>query len=115
MTPGLVNFICPQGATFKRTMLYTADDMPFDLSGYSAKLQVRENYYSVDPLITLATSGSGIELTGTSGSINLYIAHEDTQNLPVGTHVYDLKLTNPSSEDDRLIEGDWIVTPGVTR
>lgn len=115
MTPGLVNFVCPQGATFKRTMLYTVDDTPFDLSGYSAKLQVREAYYSQDPLITLDTDNDGITLTGVSGSINLYISHEDTQLLPVGTHVYDLKLTNPSSEDDRLIEGSWTVTPGVTR
>lgn len=115
MTPGLVNFVCPQGSTFKRTLLYTIDDVPVDLSGYTARLQVREAYYSTDPLLTLATSGSGITISGSSGSIALYVSNTTTAALPAGTHVYDLELINTSLEVDRLIEGNWTVTPEVTR
>ena len=115
MTPGLVNFVCPQGSTFKRTLLYTIDNVPVDLSGYSARLQVREAYYSADPLLSLATSGSGITISGSSGSISLYVSSTATDSLPAGTHVYDLELINPSAEVDRLIQGEWTVTPGVTR
>jgi hypothetical protein len=114
MTPGLVNFVCPQGSTFRRTLTYTLDESPIDLSGYSANLQVRENYYSPDPLVSLS-SGSGLFVGGSAGTINIYISDSDTSNLPAGTHVYDLEITSPSNDIDRLIEGTFIVTPEVTR
>lgn len=114
MTPGLVNFVCPQGSTFKRTLTYTLDNTPIDLSGYTARLQVREAYYSTEPLLSLA-SGSGITIGGSAGTIDILVSSSDTADLPSGTHVYDLELINLSSEVDRLIEGSFIVTPEVTR
>ena len=114
MTPGLVNFVCPQGSTFRRTLEYTIDDTPIDLTGYSARLQVRQEYYSENPLLDLA-SGSGIYISGSAGVIEIYVDNNTTSNLPPGSHVYDLELINPSNEEDRLIEGSWIVTPEVTR
>jgi hypothetical protein len=114
MTPGLVNFVCPQGSTFKRTLTYTLDETPIDLSGYSARLQVREAHYSLESLISLV-SGSGITVGGSSGVIDILISDEVTSEIPAGTHVYDLEIESSSGIVDRLIEGSFTVTPEVTR
>jgi hypothetical protein len=114
MTPGLVHFVCPQGTTFQRTLTYTLDNSPIDLSGYSARLQVREAHYSEDPLINIF-SGDGITISGSAGTIDILISSTDTSAFPAGTHVYDLEIISPSNIVDRLIEGNFTVTPEVTR
>jgi Na+/serine symporter len=114
MTPGLVNFVCPQGSTFRRTLTYTLDEVPVNLSGYSSRLQVREAYYSTDPLVSLV-SGSGITMGGSAGTIDILISSSVTSQFPTGTHVYDLEIISPSNIVDRLIEGTFNVTPEVTR
>jgi hypothetical protein len=114
MTPGLVNFVCPQGSTFRRTLTYTLDEVPVDLTGYSSRLQVREAYYSEDPVVSLV-SGSGITISGSAGTIDIFISASVTSELPTGTHVYDLEIVSPSDIVDRLIEGTFNVTPEVTR
>jgi hypothetical protein len=114
MTPGLVNFVCPQGSTFRKTLTYTLDQTPIDLSGYSSRLQVRTAHYSTDPLISLV-SGSGLTIGGSAGTIDIYISDSDTSEIPAGNHVYDLEIISPSSDVDRLIEGRFSVTPEVTR
>jgi len=114
MTPGLVNFVCPQGSTFRRTLTYTLDDLPIDLSGYSSRLQVRQAYYSEDPVVSLV-SGSGITIGGSAGTIDIFIPASSTSNFPTGVHVYDLEIVSPSNIVDRLIEGTFNVTPEVTR
>ena len=114
MTPGLVNFVCPQGSTFRRTLTYTLDNVPIDLSGYSSRLQVRQAYYSEDPIVSLV-SGSGITIGGSAGTIDLFISATDTSSFPTGVHVYDLETVSPSNIVDRLIEGTFNVTPEVTR
>jgi len=114
MTPGLVNFVCPQGSTFRRTLTYTLDEVPVNLTGYSSRLQVREAYYSTDPVVSLV-SGSGITMGGSAGTINILISASVTSQFPTGTHVYDLEIVSPSNIVDRLIEGTFNVTPEVTR
>lgn len=114
MTPGLVHFVCPQGSTFRRTLTYTLDNAPIDLSGYSARLQVREAHYSTESLIALV-SGDGLTIGGSAGTIDILINDSDTSDLPAGTHVYDLEIISSGNIVDRLIEGNFTVTPEVTR
>jgi hypothetical protein len=114
MTPGLVHFVCPQGTTFQRTLTYTLDEAPINLSGYSARLQVRQAHYSTDPLVSLV-SGSGISISGSAGIIDIEISSSDTSDMVAGTHVYDLEIESPSGVINRLIEGNFTVTPEVTR
>ena len=115
MTPGLVNFVCPQGSTFRRTLTYTLDNVPINLSGYSSRLQVRQAYYSDDPIISLVSGSGGITMGGSAGTIDILIAASATSTFPAGNHVYDLEIVSPSNIVDRLIEGTFNVTPEVTR
>mgnify|MGYP000066981416 CR=1 FL=1 len=113
MTPGKANLLCPQGSTFTRTLTYKIDDSPVDLTGYEARLQVREYHYSDDFVVNL-TDTSGITLGGSAGTITTTIAASATQELVPGDYVYDLELVVGGTVT-RLIEGKFVVTPEVTR
>ncbi len=115
VTPGQVNFLCPQGSTFSKQITYTIDNIPVDLGGYSARMQVRQNYYSEDALLDLSSPNSGITIEGSNGIINIYISDGDTSSLPAGNFLYDLELDSNGGTVSRLIEGSFIVTPEVTR
>lgn len=114
LTPGQVNFLCPQGSTFRKTVTYKIDDVPVNLTGYSARLQVRETHYSTSTVASLV-SGSGITLGGSAGTVDILIDDEVTKDFPAGTWVYDLEVESSGGITDRLIEGSFIVTPEVTR
>lgn len=113
MVPGRLNLICPQGSTFSRTLTYKINDVPVNLTGYSAKMQVRPFHYSYDTIVALS-SGSGITLGGSAGTIDILIQPGTTVEFPSGDYVYDLELFT-SSNVYRLVEGKFSVTPEVTK
>jgi len=113
MTPGKLNFNCPQGATFSRTLTYKINNSPVNITGYSARMQVRPFHYSDDIIINL-TNGSGITLGGSAGTIAILVDATSTTNIPAGDYVYDLELVSGSNVY-RLVEGKFVVTPEVTR
>jgi hypothetical protein len=114
MTPGQVNFLCPQGSTFRKNITYKIQDVPVNLTGYSSRLQVRQTHYAANPIVSL-TSASGITLGGSAGTIDILISDEVTKDFPIGTWVYDLEVESSGGITDRLIEGSFLVTPEVTR
>jgi hypothetical protein len=115
MTPGRVNFLCPQGTTFKRTLTYKINNVPVNLSGYSAAMQIRERPYSKGYIDYLNTNNGKIVITASAGMINLNISASTTANFLGGDYVYDLEIISPNQTVDRLIEGKFKVTPEVTR
>jgi len=116
MTPGKLNFTCPQGSTFDRELTWKIDNDPVDLDGYNGRLQVREYHYSDDFILDLTSvsASPNIYLGGSAGTINIYIDPETTASLIPGSYVYDLEMYT-STNVYRLIEGKFIVTPEVTR
>jgi hypothetical protein len=115
MTPGRVNFICPQGSTFNRRVTYKIDETPVNLTGYSSRLQVREAHYSTSTITDLTSSNGGITLGGSAGTIDILIGASATALFDAGTFVYDLEIESVGGIIDRLIEGNFVVTPEVTR
>jgi hypothetical protein len=115
VTPGQVNFLCPQGSTFSKQITYKIEDEPVNLTGYSARMQVRENYYSPDALLDLSSPSNGLTIEELDGIINILVSSVDTSALPPGNFLYDLELESEGGEVSRIIEGSFIVTPEVTR
>ena len=114
MLPGKYNMICPQGATFSKQLVYAIDGDPVDLTTYTARMQVREKHTSKTAVVSLTTENGGIALGDDEGTIDLYIADENTAAISPKNYVYDLELVS-SGEVYRLLEGKFIVTPEVTR
>ena len=113
INPGFSDLDCPQGATFTKRFTLLLENVPVNLSGYSARLQVRESYDSLTPVVSL-TSGSGITLGGTAGTIDVSVSATVTAGIPAAQYVYDLELQTGASVD-RWLQGSWVVSPEVSR
>lgn len=114
MTPGKYNFICPQGATFSKQLTWKIEDDPVDLTTYTARMQVREKHNSPGKILDLTTENGGISLGGDEGTIQLEVPATTTAGIVPKCYVYDLELVS-SSNVTRLLEGQFMVTPEVTR
>ena len=107
MQVGTCNLTVPLGADFSQPFTIAG----YDLTSYTAKMQIRVSYGATDALLTL-TNGAGITLG--NGTFSIAITHTQTNTLPVGLWVYDLKITSPSGTVTRLIQGTVKVTDEVT-
>jgi hypothetical protein len=103
----------PQGTTWSLDLVYKRGSAPVNLTGASARMQLRTSYDAPTAAISL-THTSGITLGGTAGTIKVSLTEAQTQALPAGRYVYDLELVL-NSEVTRLIEGVAVCTPEVTR
>lgn len=112
--PATLNLNCWQGANFDYSLTWKTNGTAVNLTGYSARMQVRETYDSTTPVLSL-TSGSGITLGGTAGSIILEATATTTAGVPSGQYVYDLELVTGGGYVTRLLEGNFTVDPEVTR
>jgi len=102
------NIVIDQGTDFN-TSIDLSDDAgnPLDLSGYTAKSQIRRWYTS-----TTATDFS-VQITG--GTVMLSMNAATSANLTAQRYVYDLILvSNASNNVTRVVEGYVTVNPRVT-
>jgi hypothetical protein len=89
--------------------------VPWNLTGYTAKLQVRENAYATSALVTL-THTDGIVLGGSAGTIVITFSPTITVELTPKIYKYDLKVTSgDGSEANYLLQGDFIVVEGISQ
>ena len=136
MVAGKYNITCQQGSTFdlQLTLQYTNPDYPgtcedpevcpefliWDLTGYTARMQVRKYIDSATPIATLTTENISTfriilgNADPVDGTINLFIRAEDTRAIST-SGVYDIEIISPSNEVDRILEGDFILSKEVTR
>ena len=121
MPAGKYNFTIEQGTTTSFNIIYKdPSGNPFDLTGYSAQLQVRPNYADLTETkyLTLSSSldvdGSGLIITPQSGSIGIFISAEKTDDFTFDEAIYDLEIYS-GSYVSRLIEGKFKIKKSVTR
>lgn len=106
--------ICPQGATFTKRLTWTIDDIPVDLTGYTARMQAKISHSSkCQPIFNITTENGGISVDD-EGNIDLLIDADDTSDFIAKEYLYDLELIN-ASQVYRIVEGKFIVTPEVTK
>lgn len=113
--PGVLNLLCPQGATFTTQLTWKTDTTPVDLTNYTARMQVRSSWSSDTKIADLTTANGGITLGGTAGTILITITATATAAMPAGVAVYDLELVAGSGTVTRLVQGNFTITPEVTR
>jgi hypothetical protein len=117
MVAAVRDIIVEQGATFSLQITSWKDEngTVIDLTGYTARLQMRTAYSSVDAFLTLTTENGGIVLGGGSGSISISASAAATAAIKQSKGVYDLEMIAPSGFITRLIQGDVTISKEVTR
>lgn len=114
MLAGQYDLTVEQGSTFNLTLVYKDQrGYVIDLSGYSARMQLRTTVGASTTALDLTTANGRIAIEGTAGKIILSIAAADTAGLS-GTGVYDLELVNGLIVQ-RILEGSYTISPEVTR
>lgn len=116
--PTTINITVYQGATFKKewAIYDSEDDSPYNLVGWTARMQIRAKKKSETPMIELTTENGGIVLDTTTdqSTITIYISAEDTASFSSGG-VYDLELIDEYRNVTRIMEGTVTLSTEVTR
>jgi hypothetical protein len=126
MQAGKYDFVMEQGAVFDENVYWILDTgIPKNITGYSAKMSIRQTVNSVAAIFSLYTTptpGCGtITITGSSGKVRLYANADLTRALSFTSAVYDLELasdgTDPHTSDYavRLLEGKITFSKEVTK
>ena len=115
MTAGYYNITAEQGATFNRVLTWRdSASALINLTGYTARMQVRTDYASTSTILSLTTQNGQITLGGAAGTITLLVSATDMAALSSGSFVYDLEMINGATIT-RLVQGTFVVNAEVTR
>jgi hypothetical protein len=121
--PASINFRLYPHATFAEVVtLQDSLGAPIDLTGKTAKCQIRREATDLLPLFDLSSPSNGLDVGGALGTVTITISALDTGAVTVDpdgeTWIYDLLLTDPTPTPDvveRAYQGYIFVIPGVTR
>lgn len=110
-----VPLIIQQGADFSHVLgLQNSDGTVFVLTGYSAKMQVREVVGSAVILLELSTTNNRIAINGLAGQMTLTLANALTTAMTWRSGVYALEITSGAGLVTRVMEGSITLSPEVT-
>ena len=104
------NLVVDQGTSFSVIIGY--DDLagnPIDLTGYTARSQMRKSYYSSNAISFSANVTSAI-----NGEITLSLTAAESANVKAGRYLYDVEITSGNTVV-RVVEGIVTVMPEITR
>jgi hypothetical protein len=83
---------------------------PYNLTGFTAKSQMRKSYYSTNPTAQFTITIK----TPTSGILNISLPSANTANIAAGRYVYDVAIKDSANTVTRVLEGIVNVLPQVT-
>lgn len=127
MLAGNYNMTCQQGSTFTRLIEIEQPDLtadptgntfePFDLTGYTARMQVRRTIDSANFLLSLSTENGSLTINPIEGQTNaIYIDVSASVTASVSTSgVYDLEIISSTGTVTRVLQGVFNLSPEVTR
>lgn len=131
MAAGKYSFAIEQGSTVDFEISYKdSNNNPIDLTGYQARMQLKNAPGGDTTYLTLSSSGAtlgcgtGLNLSGssginppTSGTIGVFISAFSSSALSFNEAVYDLEIASGSGDCfivTRLIEGNVRLIKEVT-
>lgn len=93
MKPTKYPLVIWQGKTFTfHFELLDKEENPLNLTGYTARMQLRVDYDSEDPVFELTTENGRVTIDELAGAVDLFISAADTEDLAAGSYKYDLEL-----------------------
>lgn len=107
----------PQGADFNVEIIYEEGEPPqaVDLSEFTAKLQVRQNYGS-PVLLELSTADGSISVGSVAPNIVLHFVKDVTSAMTVYSDmIYDLEITSSTNVRSRVLQGKFSLSREVTQ
>lgn len=113
MTPLSHNFSIYQGSTDALSLVWTRDGAVVDLTGYSAKMQLRHSANDAAFVAEFSTANGKIVLTSVGG-ITVHFDSATTAAIAASSYVYDLDMTT-GADTRTIIAGTVTISREVTR
>lgn len=109
---GYQNIFINQGEDFNTQItLYDNNGLAYNLTGFSVASQAKKSYYTANASIVFDSSVAD----ASNGVIQLSANNAQTANLDARQKlVYDVYITDYQNTKTRVLEGQIVVTPGVT-
>ena len=112
MSAARYNITIDQGSDYAETFTMSLDDVVVDLTGYSARAQMRKSALHAEVAATFVCTIPD----PATGAIHMKMPHAISSAAVSGNFVYDLEIfTAGDAAATRLIYGDVNLTPEVTR
>lgn len=105
-----VNLVLEQGVDFQATFtINNTNNAPLNLTGYSGISSIRKH----------PSSSTAYPLTiefpdRLNGKVRISMGYTATDAIEGGRYVYDVVLISPNSYKSRAVQGNVLVTPGVS-
>jgi|TARA_R100000455_G_C6273251_1_gene130641 hypothetical protein len=103
------NIIIPQGADFEE--IFTSketDGSSSNLDGFTGVSKLKKHPTSVKSF------GFTVGITSATGKVSIAMTSGETVKISPGRYNYDVFLTSPSGAVSRMVEGQAIVTAGIS-
>ena len=116
MSAATYNFALEQGATLLKPIIYKdSTGAVVNLTGCSARMQIRRSVSDPDVLLNMTSSNGKIQLVPLQGKITLVFSAADTALLNFSKARYDLEIVAADGSVTRLLQGEITLSKEVTR
>jgi hypothetical protein len=112
---GQKNFEVDQNATFSFIVEYKDEnDDAIDLTGASAKMQVRDTKGGSKLAVTLTSPSGGITIDGPNGKLTVKMTPTQTSKIFYPKSSYDVMVVDSNGNKIKLLEGFMTLNRSVT-
>ena len=112
MTAAAYNLKIDQGSDFALDLVVKEDNVVKNLTGYSARAQMRNTKGAATAAATFTCSVPN----ASAGEVKMQLTNSASSAISAGKYYYDLEIYTASDVIvNRLMEGTVIITPEVTR
>jgi hypothetical protein len=112
---GQKNFEVDQNATFSFIVEYKDEnDNAIDLTGASAKMQVRDTKGGSKLAVTLTSPSGGITIDGPNGKLTVRMTPTQTSKIFYPKSSYDVMVVDSNGNKIKLLEGFMTLNRSVT-
>jgi hypothetical protein len=110
------NFEVDQNTTFTFQVQYTLEDevTPINLTGATAKMQVRDTKGGSKLAFTLTSPSGGITINGSTGTLTIKMTPTQTNKLFYPKSAYDIMVVDSNGNKIKLLEGFMTLSRSVT-
>lgn len=112
MAAGQLNILIEQGATFTRTLtIEQTAGVPLNLTGYTFSGKLKRNYTDANAAATFGLTVAN----AAAGTVTWTLTSTQTAALIPQVHIYDIRMTAPSTGAvTRILEGEAWVSASAT-
>lgn len=105
-----VNLVLEQGVDFQATFtIRNQNNTPLNLTGYTGVSLIKKHPESSTSYPLVVSFPDRL-----NGRVQVSMGYTNTSNMEGGRYVYDVVLISPNSYRSRAVQGNILVTPGVS-